>query len=122
MILLTASGRAPLDPYLALLKPRGKLVCVSRPGKEGGGLTDSHYSLPTAPTPLHRAYQVSLPDKEERSQLYLHSAVRLERYAYTVRGTYVCYTALLTPRLLCLPGDLRACAGRLLPRPARRLR
>ena len=37
MILLTASGRAPLDPYLALLKPRGKLVCVSRPGKEGGG-------------------------------------------------------------------------------------
>lgn len=49
VILLTASGRAPLDPYLALLKPRGKLVCVS------------------------------LPDKEERSQLYLHSAVIFER-------------------------------------------
>jgi hypothetical protein len=49
VILLTASGRAPLDPYLALLKPRGKLVCVSRPGKEGGG------GLPTATIacPLH---------------------------------------------------------------------
>ena len=45
MILLTASGRAPLDPYLALLKPRGKLVCVSRPGKEGGGCTDTHCTL-----------------------------------------------------------------------------
>ena len=49
MILNTASGRIPLDPFLELLKPRGSLVCVS------------------------------LPDKEERSQLYLHSAVPTER-------------------------------------------
>ena len=45
VILNTASGRAPLDPYFELMKPLGRLVCVS------------------------------LPDKEERSQLYLHSAV-----------------------------------------------
>ena len=49
VILNTASGRAPLDPYFELLKPLGRLVCVS------------------------------LPDKEERSQLYLHSAVPTER-------------------------------------------
>ena len=36
---------------------------------------------------VHWAYQVSLPDKEERSQLYLHSAVRCERYAYPMRST-----------------------------------
>eukprot|EP00322_Chrysochromulina_rotalis_P024695 CAMPEP_0115853310 /NCGR_PEP_ID=MMETSP0287-20121206/13438_1 /TAXON_ID=412157 /ORGANISM="Chrysochromulina rotalis, Strain UIO044" /LENGTH=362 /DNA_ID=CAMNT_0003307383 /DNA_START=84 /DNA_END=1172 /DNA_ORIENTATION=+ len=49
MILNTASGRVPLDPYLELLKPRSPLVCVS------------------------------LPDKEAPSQLYMHSAVPTER-------------------------------------------
>ena len=38
VILLTASGRAPLDPYFTLLKPRGKLVSVS--------LTDAPCTLP----------------------------------------------------------------------------
>ena len=71
-----ASGRAPLDPYFTLLKPRGKLVSVS--------LTDAPCTLHPAPGALHPArlrcaHQVSLPDKEERSQLYLHSAVPTER-------------------------------------------
>ncbi len=56
VILNTASGRAPLDPYFELLKPLGRLVCVS------------------------------LPDKEERSQLYLHSAVPTERALF---GSYL---------------------------------
>ncbi len=49
MILLTASGRAPLDPYFTLLKPRGKLVSVS--------LTDAPCTLHPAPCTL-RAYVV----------------------------------------------------------------
>jgi len=34
MILNTVSGHAPLDPYLALLKPRGVLACVGLPEKD----------------------------------------------------------------------------------------
>lgn len=49
VILNTVSGNAPLDPIFALLKPRGKLVCVG------------------------------LPEKTEKSQLFLHSAVLAER-------------------------------------------
>ena len=45
VILLTASGRAPLDPYFTLLKPRGKLVSVS--------LNDAPCTL--HPAPLHPA-------------------------------------------------------------------
>ena len=56
VILNTASGRAPLDPYFELLQALGRLVCVS------------------------------LPDKEERSQLYLHSAVPTERALF---GSYL---------------------------------
>ncbi len=48
-ILSTVSGHAPLDPYLALLKPRGALACVG------------------------------LPEKDQKSQLFLHSAVIQER-------------------------------------------
>ena len=33
VILHTVSGNAPLDPYLGLLKPRGKLACVGLPDK-----------------------------------------------------------------------------------------
>ena len=102
MILLTASGRAPLDPYFTLLKPRGKLVSVS--------LTDAPCALHPAPCTLHPArlrcaHQVSLPDKEERSQLYLHSAVRPERHACTMRSTLRARAllALRTPACLAHP-------------------
>jgi hypothetical protein len=47
VILLTASGRAPLDPYFTLLKPRGKLVSVS--------LTDAPCNLHPAPCALRPA-------------------------------------------------------------------
>ena len=49
VILNTVSGHAPLDPLFALLKPRGTLVCVG------------------------------LPEKDQKSQLFLHSAVTTER-------------------------------------------
>ena len=49
MILNTVSGTEPLDKYFALLKPRGKLVCVG------------------------------LPEKEQKTQMFLHSAVLTER-------------------------------------------
>lgn len=58
VILLTASGRAPLDPYLALLEPRGKLVCVSRPGKEGGG--SPMHSVPCTQPTLTLALSIGL--------------------------------------------------------------
>jgi D-arabinose 1-dehydrogenase-like Zn-dependent alcohol dehydrogenase len=56
LILNTASGHGPLDDYLGMLKPRGTLACVGLPGKE------------------------------ERSQLYLQSAVPLER---SLVGSYL---------------------------------
>lgn len=49
MILNTASGHAPIDKYTALLKPRGTLACVG------------------------------LPDKSEKTQLFLHGMVAQER-------------------------------------------
>jgi D-arabinose 1-dehydrogenase-like Zn-dependent alcohol dehydrogenase len=56
LILNTVSGHGPLDTYLSLLKPRGLLACVG------------------------------LPDKGKRSQLYLQSAVPLER---SLVGSYL---------------------------------
>jgi len=56
MILSTVSGHAPLDPYLGLLKPRGSLACVG------------------------------LPEKDQKSQLFLHSAVITER---NIVGSYL---------------------------------
>ena len=57
------------------------------------------------PARLHCAHQVSLPDKEERSQLYLHSAVRPERHACTMRSTLRARAllALRTPACLAHP-------------------
>lgn len=49
MILNTVSGHAPIDPYLALLKPRGTLACVG------------------------------LPEKDQKSQLWFQSMVPSER-------------------------------------------
>ena len=49
MILNTVSGHAPIDPYLALLKPRGTLACVG------------------------------LPEKDQKSQLWFQSMVPTER-------------------------------------------
>jgi D-arabinose 1-dehydrogenase-like Zn-dependent alcohol dehydrogenase len=49
VVLNTVSGHAPLDPLFALLKPRGTLVCVG------------------------------LPEKDQKSQFFLHSAVTAER-------------------------------------------
>ena len=49
LLLSTASGHAPLDSYLALLRPRGTLCCVG------------------------------LPDKDEQSRLFLQSIVPAER-------------------------------------------
>ena len=43
------SGHAPLDPYLALLKPRGSLACIG------------------------------LPEKDQKSQLWFQSMVNAER-------------------------------------------
>ena len=49
VLLNTVSGHAPLDPYLALLKPRGTLACVG------------------------------LPEKDQKSQLWFQSMVPTER-------------------------------------------
>ena len=49
MILNTVSGHAPIDSYLALLKPRGTLACVG------------------------------LPEKDQKSQLWFQSMVPTER-------------------------------------------
>ena len=49
MILNTVSGHAPIDPYLALLRPRGTLACVG------------------------------LPEKDQKSQLWFQSMVPTER-------------------------------------------
>ena len=49
MILNTVSGHAPIDSYLALLKPRGTLACVG------------------------------LPEKDQKSQLWFQSMVPSER-------------------------------------------
>ena len=43
LLLCTASGHAPLDAYLALLRPRGTLCCV--------GLPDKTCLLYTSPSP-----------------------------------------------------------------------
>ena len=56
LLLNTVSGHGNLDSYLGLLKPRGTLACVG------------------------------LPDKDQRSQLFLHSAVPTER---TIVGSYL---------------------------------
>jgi len=50
MILNTVSGHAPIDPYLALLKPRGTLACVG------------------------------LPEKDQKSQMWFQSMVPTERH------------------------------------------
>ena len=57
------------------------------------------------PARLHCSHQVSLPDKEERSQLYLHSAVRPERHACTMRSTLRARAllALRSPACPCPP-------------------
>ena len=47
LILNTVSGHAPLDPLLALLQPRGKLVCVGLPEK-----TERCFPC-NPPTPAH---------------------------------------------------------------------
>jgi uncharacterized zinc-type alcohol dehydrogenase-like protein len=56
LILNTASGHAPIDKYTALLKPRGTLACVG------------------------------LPDKSEKTQLFLHGVVAQER---SLVGSYL---------------------------------
>lgn len=56
LILSTVSGHAPIDPYLSLLKPRGTLACVG------------------------------LPEKDQKSQLWLHSMVPSEK---TLAGSYL---------------------------------
>jgi uncharacterized zinc-type alcohol dehydrogenase-like protein len=66
LVLSTASGHAPLDDYLTLLRPRGTLACVG------------------------------LPDKGERSQLYLQSAVPAERALVgSYLGPYADYDEML---------------------------
>lgn len=66
LILSTVSGHAPLDPYLALLKPRGTLACVG------------------------------LPEKDQKSQLWLHSMVPTERALVgSYLGPYADYESML---------------------------
>ena len=66
LLLNTVSGHAPLDPYLALLKPRGTLSCVG------------------------------LPEKDQKSQLWFQSMVPQERtVAGSYLGPYDDYADML---------------------------
>ena len=50
---------------------------------------------------------MSLPDKEERSQLYLHAAVTFERHAYDAYDAYDTLLATLTALTYCALYSLR---------------
>jgi len=66
LILNTVSGHAPLDPYLSLLKPRGTLACVG------------------------------LPEKDQKSSMWLQSIVPSERALIgSYLGPYDDYTEML---------------------------